>query len=60
MCWRDIKDEPKIDMNYVALIADEYVPIVTILDLQNVTDHTVGSLTLDEVLSRHLEVHRIG
>ena len=60
MSRRDIKDEPKIYMNYVALIADEYVPIMAILDLQDVTDHTVGSLTLDEVLSRHLEVHRIG
>lgn len=60
MSRRNIKDEAKVNVDEIAFIADQDVAIVAILDLEDVTDDTVGSLTFDEVLTRHLVVHGVG
>jgi hypothetical protein len=59
MARADIEDEPKINMDKVAFITDQDVPIMTVFDLEDVTDNTVSCLTLDEILPCHLVIDRI-
>jgi len=50
--WRVGKEEPKIDMDYMAFSINEDVSIVPVLYLENIADQTIGSKRLAEGLRR--------
>lgn len=55
----DVKYKTEINVDDVSFFADEDVSIMSILNLQHVTNDAVSSLTLDEVLPRYLVIYRI-
>ena len=58
MSWWPVKDKSEVDVDQVASFVDHNVSIMTILDLQDVADYTVGSQAADKVIARFLEFSR--
>lgn len=52
---RPVEDEPKVDVHQMAVLVNQDVAVVTILDLQDVRDDSVCSQRIDEVESCSLE-----
>ena len=55
MCWAYIKNEPKVDMYQMSALIDQNIAIMSILNLQNIAHHRIGSLTLNEIIPSNLK-----
>lgn len=53
--WRNTHDKPEVDMDQVAFIINQNIPVVSILALKNVWHNGIASLTSNEVVSRLLK-----
>jgi len=53
---RDVEDEAEVDVDDMARVVDQDVPVVAVLYLQKVADDGIRGLALDEVFLRSLVV----